>query len=161
MNYNWDIRAWIERTLPYFLRSTALVAWLYVLLKPLETLHGYFIITANDIDTKLRYNSQQKVFAAVLNNLFDNSARRIYVTTDSDYNPTAVVFSESESNATMVVFSESEPDATAIIYSDLEVEKAGYFTVHVPTSLSSKEAEISQWVKYYKLAGTEFTIKYF
>jgi hypothetical protein len=158
MNFAWNIRVWIERFLPYFLRNAVLTAWLYVLLKPVDDLHALFLAKSTDIDDKTKYTGQQRVLAELLNKKFGST--RIYITTDSDTLRHFTAYSEAEAGFTERLYSEAEPNRPAIVYSELN-SLDGRFTVHVPSSLSVSEVMIKGWVNYYRIAGTSFTIRYF
>ncbi|KAB2918675.1 MAG: hypothetical protein F9K23_00630 [Bacteroidetes bacterium] len=161
MIYLWNIRDWIERVLPYFLRDAKNIAWLYVLLNPVETLHGFFLSTAGELDYKLKYNSQQKVLAALLNNVFDDTLRRIYIVTNSDGSPVYYLYKIVEGEPPLYVYKTSESASPRYVYTIPEQIVSGQFTVYVPAALSVSESLIIARVNYYKLAGTTFTIKYF
>ena len=161
MKYTWNIRDWIERNLRYDLRIDFWVAWLYVILKPIATLHNAFLEQSKDWDYKTKYTAQQGVLADLLNTIYDDSQKRIYITTDSNSVTTAIVFDEGETGQTAVVFDEGETGATMVVYDEDEQGLSGRFTVHVPSSLTGSEVGISQWVNYHKVSGTDFTIKYF
>ncbi len=161
MIYLWNIKDWIERILPYFLRNAVSVAWLYVLIKPVETLHGLFLTVAAELDYKLKYTSQQKVLAALLNNVFDDTLRRIYIITNSDGSPVYYIYKIVEGEPPLYVYKTTESASPRYVYTIPEQTASGQFTVYVPTALSASESLIIARVNYYKLAGTSFTIKYF
>lgn len=160
MKYTWNIRSWVSRNLSYDLRIEFWVSWFYILLKGIETAHGWFLSSSNSWNYQVKYSSQQKVLSGLLNNIFDNSSRRIYVTTNSDSIKQAVLWDEADSGAE-VIFSETETGSTMVIWDENDLGNFNGFTVHVPASLSTNEARIKGYINNYKLAGTTYLIKYF
>jgi hypothetical protein len=161
MKYSWNIRLWIEKTLPWFMAMPTRIAWLYVLLKPLENIHARFTSLNTDLDLKVKYSSQQLLFAAVLNKIFDNGLKRIRVQTDSDSLPVIYVkFKAEDVVPQLYSYLKSEAKPVKYIYNKSEYDNTAGFTVYVPNSLSGIEPRIRGWIDYYKLAEKTYTIIY-
>jgi hypothetical protein len=56
---------------------------------------------------------------------------------------------------------ENETPVSALLLSSLAPDDiTGKFIVHVPAALSEADrATVTNWVNYYKMAGTEFTLE--
>ena len=54
---------------------------------------------------------------------------------------------------------QDEDPATPLVLSSM-LQYSGAFVVHVPAALSEADvATVTNWVNYYKMAGTEFTVE--
>lgn len=163
MMYDWFIRDWATQYIKPVLRRVRNVAYVYCLLKPVEILHTDFLAKKKDIERRLNYNSQQKVFAALLNNLFDNSLRRITILTNDDlivrkyiYNRTEVI----EPVKQVYIRKRSEPGADVIVYKRAEASAHVSFTVNVPSAiLPAIEQQLIAEIEYYRLSGKTYKIQ--
>jgi len=158
MRYEWEIRSWVSRTIGWFVRKDALVAWIYSLLIPLENLHLKFIAKNVDLDFRTNYNSQQKVFAALLNNVFGTETIR--VETSSDLIPPFYVYYKIEAKPKKYLFFKSESKPSRFTRFKSESNPSNNFIVYAPASLASDEARLRAWINYYKLAGKNYIIIY-
>lgn len=159
LNYNFNVRRFIEQQLPPKWRQTRYIAMLYSWLKPVETLLGKFLLRNTDLDYRNKYSSQQKSLTILLNNLFDNTDRRIRVQTISDSNPNSFIYfnSEGEPAEYDYFYSEGEPAEYDYFYSE-SIAAGGI--VYVPLALQSNEEQIKAWVRFYIFSGINFKIVY-
>lgn len=160
MKYTWNIRFWVERILPSFLRKPIQIAWIYSLLKPLDDLNQDFLDKVLFLDRKSKFNSQQMKFAHVLNDVFDSSSRRIRVETVSKSVQATYIFLSSENETPEYVFLASEGQTPLYLRTKQELDELKGFVVYVPSSLSSEEARLKSWINYYKLADKTYKIIY-
>ncbi len=160
MTYIFDIDKFVNDVLPPVWRNDFTRSWLKALLIPFLTLYNEFVATSIALDFRIKYSSQQKVLASLLNKLFDPSQNRIRVQTDSDELIDVVTYYESEGEPPIFTYYESEGKPPLYTYYGTEYDTNGGFTVYVPVSLAGNEAAIRAWVNYYKYASTKFKIVY-
>ncbi len=159
MNYNYNISTWITRNLPQLRKVTSIQVWLSVLLTPLQTLANDFKAVSDDLDNKVKYSGQQKLLAHILNNLFDNSLRRIRIETVSDRYPAVVLWFDSELPEGPIIAHDFESYTGPLLVHDAELSPFNYRVI-VPVSLSASETQIIAWVNRYNTATKTFIIQY-
>lgn len=160
MNYSWDIREWIER-FDWRLKAMAVhIAWIYALLKPIKDKHDELLLVNADIDLKVRYNSQQKVFAALLNKLFDDTLQRIRVVTGIDSHTPYYIYSVADGATPRFLYSEADAGEPATYLYPKPSGAVASFKVYAPASLAADETRLKAWIDYYKLADKTYVIIY-
>lgn len=159
MFYHFDVDKWIIHLLPPVLRRASIYAFLRSMLYPVKQLQEAFLSYKLGIDTQLTYNSFQNYLERFLNGLFFFEYNAIYIT-DVELEETTLAF-QSESVDPVYVSFQNETPAAALQLSSLNPDDiTGKFVVHVPAALSEADrATITNWVNYYKMAGTEFTLE--
>ena len=161
MNYSWNISDWVNRTLPARKRQPVTISWLVALLTPLQTLSSAFAAWAIDSSYKANYNGQTIVLKSLLDDLFDPNDRSIEVLTLTDIKFITPLYFRSEAKPKFYTYFRSEATTNPYVYLRSERFSTNSFIVRVPSSQSSKNAEITQWINRYKIAGKTFTIIYF
>jgi len=160
MNYDWDIRDWVERNLRSFFRRAFWIAWFYALLKPVEDLHALFKAWSDETDFNTKYSSQQIVLAHLLNDLYDPTNRLIRVETVSDGKVVPFIKQPAEILPQVYVYQPSE--ATPLyIWQWTELYDGVNFRVMVPTALSADVPKITARVRMYALAGMKWEVVLF
>lgn len=160
-DYSWNIGAWIPRRLPFKRRTDITISWLKAQLAPLQEKADEFAAKCTDWDFRVKYNSQQKVLASLLNKLFDPTSKRIRVETVSDLIGAVVLFHDTELPEASVIYHDSETEPVPVIINhDSETAAAVDFRVFVPTSLTGDEDRIRAWINQYKLADKQYEIIY-
>jgi len=159
-DFNWDIRDWIERTIWRKWRQTAFVAWVYSLLKPLETLSLDLKAKSLHYRRIIQHNSQQMVLSGILNEVFDSVSQRIRVETVADQEIRLYIRKLSEGIPPKVFIRLNSEVFDKVYIRYANETSGGAFIVYVPSSLMAKEDEIKAWVDYFKLADKQYTIIY-
>jgi hypothetical protein len=159
MNYDWDIRDWVERNLRSFFRRAFAIAWFYALLKPLEDMHAEFKSQSDEIDFNTKYSSQQIVLAHLLNDLYDPTNRLIRVETVSDGKIQPVFYQPSENKP--VYFYQPSEGNPVYFWQPEEIYDGINFRVMVPTALSADVPKITARVRMYALAGMRWEVVLF
>lgn len=159
MNFSWNIFNWLNRYLVKFQAQSVQLAWLRSLLKPVQELHTDFIQFNERINQITKYNSQQKVFASLLNKVFDNDLKRIRIVTSTESKTRTYIFYKSESKPLKNIYFKSE-DQPRFIYSKNEILLNSTFIVYAPLSISVSESRLRAFINLYKLANTNYTIIY-
>ena len=160
MFYHFDVDKWIIHLLPPSLRKASIYAFLRCMLYPVKQLQEAFLTYKTGVDRRLSYNAFNNSLERFLNGLFFIEYNAIYIT-DVEYDWASLSY-DYEGQAPVYMSFEDESPATALELSSNEpINRVGAFVVHVPSTLSSPEdiATISDWVNYYKMAGTEFSIE--
>lgn len=159
MFYHFDVDKWIIHLLPPVLRRSAIYSFLRVMLYPLKQLQSSFLTYRAMVNRQLTYNSFQDYLERFLNSLFFFEGRVIYIT-DVRTELTYLSF-QSESVEPVYLSFIDETPATAIQLSSVAPSLiSGSFIVYVPAALSEADiATVTNWVNYYKLAGTQFTVE--
>ena len=159
MFYQFDVDKWIIHLLPPVLRKVSIFAFLRCLLYPIKQLHTAFLAYKNGVDRKLAYNAFNDYLERFLNTLFFFETKVIYIT-DVEYDWATITF-QSEPFSPAYMSFQNETPATPLILSSVEPEaRNGAFVVHVPSAFSQADiATVTNWVNFYKMAGTEFTVE--
>lgn len=159
-DYSWDIESWINRRLHKKRRTVKHIAWLNALLSPLQTIANEFSSKCQEWDFRIKYSSQQKVLASLLNKIFDPSLARIRVVTITDLMPPVILYDDIENPDHPIVYDEDEGIQGPILYDEDEMDSAYDFKVIVPASLSGSENRIRAWVERYRIGSKNYTIIY-
>lgn len=159
MFFLFDVDKWIIHQLPPVLRRSGIYAFLRTLLYPLKQLQTAFLNYRSQVNRQLTYNAFQDYLERFLNGLFFFEGRVIYVT-DVE---TEVVYLAYASESAEDVYMSFVNETTAYPLNLSSVDPSqitGQFVVHVPAALTEADvATVTNWVNYYKMAGTQFTIE--
>ena len=159
MFYRFDIDKWIIHLLPPDLRKASIYAFLRAMLYPVKLLQASFYAYKTGIDTQLAYCAFTNYLERFLNGLFYFEYNAIYIT-DVENERVFLAFSSEPADPVYMSF-EDETPATPLELTSLNPDLiTGRFVVHVPSVLSEADrATVYDWVNYYKLAGTAFTME--
>lgn len=159
MFYHFDVDKWIIHLLPPVLRKSAIYAFLRVMLYPLKQLQAAFLVYKQGVDRQLTANSFKDYLERFLNGLFFFEYKAIYIT-DVETFPTSLSFQSEAVDPVYMSFA-SETPSSALELSSLDPSLiTGKFVVHVPAALTEADrATVTNWVNYYKMAGTQFTLE--
>lgn len=159
-SFNWNIPQWLSKYRRSLQANGILRSYVLVLLKPIEQLHQQLLDLKADFDLRMRYNSQQMAYAAVLNKIFDPIQKRIRVITGSDALPELYTYFHGETATTLYTYFDSEVSTPIYTYFDYENDNDGLIIVFAPLSLQPDEARLRGWIQYYKLADKKYQIIY-
>ena len=124
-----------------------------------EQLQAAFLAYKEGVDTQLAHNSFTDFLERFLNGLFYFEYNAIYIT--DVVNDRVFLSFISEGFAPVYdSFQGEDPEADITLNSFSPDKISGSFTVHVPAALSEEDiAVITNWVNYYRFAGTKFNIE--
>lgn len=151
--------------LPLPIRYPRMEAWVGALLSPLQTLNAVFVAWAAGIRYDLGFTGQQANLEHLLNDLYDSTLRRIYLTDPSGvYVFTAAIFNANEAQPTSVVYNLSESGAanTAVLRNRAEVFVSGAdFVIKIPSALnvSATTDRMKSTINKYKQAGKAYSFE--
>lgn len=159
MFYRFDVERWIIQQLPPVLRKLGIYAFLRALLFPLKQLMQSFTAYREAIDRQLSYNAFEIYLEKWLNDVLFYDPGTIYIT--DEVLPIPALSLQSERDAPVYMSKITETPATPLeLYSTPPDQILGEFIVHVPFGISDEDiALVSQWVDYYKMAGTQYRIE--
>lgn len=137
------------------------IDWVKALLLPGVTLNTSFVSEVERLRTRNQYSSQVMSLTARLNNLFDDTQRRIYIETIP---PLFVqfVYKEESTNKT---FAYSQSNARQFItYADATLKDLAAlginFVVYVPPTILAANVDlIKSEVGFYALAGKNWVVR--
>ena len=147
-----NLRRLVILLLPTFLRKARLVAWLQILIAPLEQLQYSFSQKRNSDLVALTHNGQKCYLRKILNDTFDQGLRRIRIEDMTHFNA-VYIYTEAENQP---VYLEEK-----YLYTSGEMQVNGVnFSVHIPNELRAREVEIKALIEVYKIASKRYIIIY-
>lgn len=156
-----DFEILIKRILPTTKRNAWHIDWLMSMTKGLQTLYTSFLAYREESLKQLSYNSQTLIFNKLLNDVCDNTLRRIYIDNTFDNKIRTHLFDKTENESIIYLYDKSEGKEPTYLYDTSEIGEDTDFIVFVPTELTNKEAQVRALVNKYKLSSTQYTIEYF
>jgi len=159
-NYTWDFTKLVTYLLPSFLRTDKHIGWLKSLCTPTNTKHTEFVTFTEEKLYEQNFTGQVISLERLLNDQFDDTLRRIYIT---DGNREEVfIFNGSGGfavgNETFAYFESGTGaysflgDNSSLLYD---------FVVNVPVALTYDSAIFNRLIAKYKLAGKKYIIDTF
>ena len=147
-----NLRRLVILLLPTFLRKSRLVAWLQILIAPLEQLQYSFNQKQNSDLVTLTHNGQKCYLRKILNDTFDQGLRRIRIEDMTHFNA-VYIYTEAENKP---VYLEEK-----YLYTSGEMQVNGVnFSVYIPNELRAREVEIKALIEAYKIASKRYIIIY-
>jgi len=157
--YDIDFKKLVKWWTPYPLRKIFWLTFLGVLLYPVAQLHQLLLRFQTAKLYQLKINSQVCYLEQMLNDSFDLTLRRIYISDAIWYLPT-YIYQEAELKP-VYVKKEGE-DTPVYIYTESEAgEFRDDFVVFVPVGLVFNMDEMKGKIDSYKLSGTSYKIQIF
>ena len=159
MFFLFDVDKWIIHQLPPILRRSGIYAFLRTLLYPLKQLQTAFLNYRSQVNRQLTYNAFQDYLERFLNGLFFFEGRVIYIT-DVETEVVYLAYASESADDVYMSFVNETPAYSLNLSSVDPSQITGQFVVHVPAALTEADvATVTNWVNYYKMAGTQFTIE--
>jgi hypothetical protein len=150
MNFTWNIANWVKQVIPDMLRKSVQLAWLQVLLTPINTLFSEFKVFRKRIAEQMLPTGQTMSIEWRLNALFDPLHRRIFIKSANELVDQPYIYQSSEPNGPFYMGSKTTRRNS-------EYFTGNYFIVYVPAALIS--SQVAYEIRRYKLAGTTYTIQ--
>lgn len=143
--------------MPPRLRKTRHMAWLQVLMYPVNTLFQQFRRNRDANLYRLKITPQVVYMERLLNDRYDIAGRRIRITDAMSY-AAVYIYQEAEAKD-HALYMESEARPT-YLYTESEIgDSTADFIVMVPAVLSFNENEMTALIDAYKLAGKSYKIQ--
>ena len=165
MNLGLNFRQVFKYLVPALIRGARFEAWIGALLEPVQSLNADFVADAASIRYYLRFNGQVLYMEHLLNDLFDNSLRRIYIDDPSDIQIiTPYVFNKIEQQPAIFIYNKSEGEDPVFVYTKSELGLGtDDFIVHVPAGIfdPTVEVQMSFYIDKYRIAGKRYSFETF
>ena len=155
--FNIDLNYLREALIPIKLRKQNFLYLLRVLYKSLFTVQNTFNQFFNTIKYDLDFNGQVIYLEHLLNDKFDSTERRIYIT-DADNLPLPYLFNKIEENEPIYIFNKSELETPLYLYNNQEYITDNDFTVVLPIGLSYDLNYLKSLINKFKIAGVRYNI---
>lgn len=154
--FNIDFNSVVIWLLPNKLRTIFNVAWLKALISQIVVVYNNFISYRTQTLYKLNHNSQVCYIESALNDAFDSSDRRIYIT---DAGGEVVTLINRDTDLDALIISD-DVEWGIIIHNDSAYYGGSYdFIVNIPYQFSEADLyRLKGIVDYYKLAGKRFDV---
>lgn len=167
MMYDWNINEWGKQEIYEEWRGDSLlVSIVRVLLRPFKTLYTVFVAYREETLRKMTYNSQVIVLENMLNDVFDETLRRIRVITIYDILQPPYIYTAAEDEP-LYVYTAAEYNANpslqrVYLHQNNELGVIYDFIVEAaPGSLTVEQIiRLKSLVNYYKLAGKKPYYRY-
>lgn len=157
--YNPDFKTLAKLLLIPVISLVGIIAALIMaMMDPFETNKGLFQAFRTAVFGKMSYNSQVCYLRKMLNDLYDDPLRRIYLEDAGSVEP-LWVYARLEDQPVMI--EERAADAPVMVNSRDNIWYGSGFIVYVPNDLNSLEEQIKASLNYYKLATKKYQIIYF
>lgn len=165
MNLGLNFKEALKLLFPVQIRGAKNVAWIGALLAPMQSLNALFVVLATGIRYYLGFTGQVGNLEHLLNDQFDDTQRRIYITDPAGtYVFTTFVFNAIEQQPTATIYNTSEvsASATAVLRNLSEVFAAGIdFIVKIPVSLNTSafKTKMGALINRFKQAGRTYSFE--
>lgn len=153
---------YITKLLPVFLQKERFIAWVSALVSPLQTLHDLYVNYAQTVRYRLSLTGQVIYLEHYLNDLFDNSQRRIYIEDASELLLPPYLYNKPTPHGTQIyIKNKSEGGDKFYLRNRAEYNNQANFIVWVPAELEPQNAEhlFRAAVNRYKQAGAIYSIQ--
>jgi len=149
----------VDKIVPARLQKESIKSLLYVMVKPIQTLHSSFISFRDGTNYKLLFNGQVIYLEHYLNDVYDPVNREIYIedTANLDYDYTGNKI-ENRPDLYLVNKTEIPPESAWIITNQVEYNSQVEFIVKIPVAVSYNEIIMRDQIKKYTIAGKRFNI---
>ncbi len=144
--------------LPTMLRNYVMIAFAQVVLSPINWLYNQFIKYRDANLYNLSITPQVCCIEKALNDRFDTSKRRIYITKTLTY-AQPYLFLDQELKDDFIFIDNENKDSYLHQGSELSAGKSD-FIVHIPAELYTQEVDVKSIIDTYKLATKSYTLNY-
>ena len=159
MFFRFDTDRWIIDQLPPVLRRKAVYAFLRAMLLPVAQLAQAFTAFRDAALRRLSTNAFVVYLEKWLNDVFFYPSGTIYIT-DEEISYAALAFQSEGGDTVYMTFADENPLVPLDLYSFHPDTRLSRFVVHVPATMTAADlSTVSQWVEYYKFAGTQYRIE--
>ncbi|MDR2002158.1 MAG: hypothetical protein LBQ74_03935 [Prevotella sp.] len=161
MSRLFNVNYWrlVTQILPPLLRFPSIVSFLEAAFSPIDYLYGVFSKNRDSNLYNLSVTPQVCYLEKALNDRFDLTERRIYITDGVFYERLYIYTRAEDKPLYLYTRQENKP---IYLYTRQEVGAESYdFIVNVPSGLIYNRDEMTAFVEMYKLASKLFTINEF
>lgn len=158
--YTIDFEIVAERLTPWFWRKPIWLSYLNAALAPLQTDNTEAAAFITDVWTKLSYTGQHLALEEFLNDTYDDTLRRIFITENDLTTPRLDLYKDGETiPAPISLYKDGEPIPAPIsLYKDGEGLGGDNFTINIPAAITFDEDTLRSLVDFYVIAGKNYNI---
>jgi hypothetical protein len=141
--------------------GSKLHAIVQVLLSPLQRLLDMYNTHIAQKRYELSFNGQVVYLEHILNDTYDNTQRRIYISDiDPLDNAPAIIYNFSDNTETAIIYNlgDTQANQSLITFNAVDIENQYDFIVNVPNDLSDKNLSIGKMIDQYKEASKHYLI---
>ncbi|MGE0635977.1 MAG: hypothetical protein AB7G44_05005 [Bacteroidia bacterium] len=169
-DYNISFNTWLGNLMQWFDAGQKTMAWLRVLISPIEYVHTQFLAFRDIVNREASYNGQVMVMERMLNiQYYDADAwasppdptagGRIWIAHTLSSLPSNYLFYQSEGQEPPYIYYDSENQQPVYVYYEQEYYSAVAFTIMVPVSLTFNQDEMKARINKLRIAGFNYTIQ--
>lgn len=170
-NFNISFQYQLNNLIQWFDAFPKRMAWLRVLLSPLETMHAAFLVHREKVNREATYNCQTMVLERAMNlqyygveqwhsNAAPTANGHIYIQNVSNSIAVTFTYYNVENQVNPTIYYDSEGQAPEFYsYYDSEYQNQYDFIVWVPVALSFDENEMRAFIDLYVFGGIDYTIQ--
>lgn len=152
-----DFRKIFYNLIPHFLRADNLLAWLYSLQAPLDSLNFRFNALRKRTKYRLQFTAQIIYLEHYLNDQFDPVGRGIFIT-NIEENDFTWLYNNIALKSPTYYYNNSEAQPPKYLYQYSELLAGDNYVVNVPTSVSFNELNMRSKIDFYNNAGKNYSI---
>jgi len=158
--YQIDFSKVSERLTPFFWRKPIYLSYLKAALAPLQTDNGEFFSFVSATWTKLQYTGQHLALEEYLNDNYDDTLRRIFITENDLTFDRLDLYKQGETDPTpLSLYKQGEISPAPIsLYKSSEGLGGDNFTVNIPVSITFNEDILRSQLDFYVIAGKNYNI---
>lgn len=157
--FNIDFNKLVAERIPLRMRQPRLLAFVAALSGEVAKQYQQFVRNRQANLYGINITPQVCYLEKFLNDRYDFTQRRIYITDGIDYPPTYLY--QEEELKPLYLYQESENQPVYWYTEGESGELKDDFIVWVPVTIDFQEPEMISLIKIYKLAGTKFKIQRF
>jgi hypothetical protein len=151
-----DLNRLVRLILPILFRKTVMLSFLDAITQPVSNIYNLFLINRDSNLYNLSISPQVCSLQKLLNDRFDISQRRIFITDGVFYNP--IYIHTAGENINLYLYTASEKRDISL-YMDIETGSLTVdFFINVPFGLQFDVEEMKALIDYYKLASKTYKI---
>ena len=165
--YDVDYSLLSERLCPPKRRTPILLAWLKVIITPLQQMHdAFFTVFMPEIVEEIKYNGRTIVLEAILNKVYETQFRTdpavsdIYIVNNVGLGNIVYLSEKGDSN-TVTYFGDTVHNANTIYLGDsVDYMPVFDFTVYVPNTILTAQGlnVINAEIAKFAIAGVNWTV---
>ena len=151
----------IENLTPHFWRTSKLLAYLRSMIQPVQDISDDLLDLQNETTAFLSYTGQHLALEAYLNDTYDITLRRIFITENdiAAVDPISIYLSGESTSAPLELYLSGEAAIAPVgIYLSDEGVVSDNFTVHLPSAIVYDADTITAQLRNYVEASKNWDI---
>lgn len=146
------------KIVPSYRRKPKMMDFIYSLIKPIDNTNVVFSAFTSDTDYYLKFNGQIIYLEHILNDLYDNISRGIYIEDLANVDK-IYLRNRVEARPPFYLYNRAEAQPPKYFKNLTEYTSNNRFIVKVPNTVTYVELEMRAIIDKYKQAGVNYTIE--